>query len=49
MAQTLAHLGVELANIETFASLREALAAAILQHKIKEEKIGKRSAIDTLL
>lgn len=49
MAQTLAHLGVELANIETFASLREALAAAILQHKAKEEKMGKRSAIEALL
>jgi anti-anti-sigma regulatory factor/predicted hydrocarbon binding protein len=49
MAQTLAHLGVELANIETFASLREALAAAILQNKVKGEKTGQRSAIEALL
>lgn len=49
MAHTLAHLGVELANIETFASLREALAAAILQNKVKEEKMGKRSSLEALL
>jgi anti-anti-sigma regulatory factor/predicted hydrocarbon binding protein len=49
MAQTLAHLGVEMTNVETFASLREALDAAIQRIQSKKGGARRQSSIETLL
>lgn len=49
MAQTLAHLGVEMTNVETFASLREALDAAIERIRPKKGALTRQSAIEALL